>query len=133
MARITKVIQLIVGKDDDLIAYFDALPEGQGQQILKQVLRAGFEALSGSSENTAPVSQPNVTPRSNGSDNNLTTELLQKLISITEGGFRNLNSALIAALENGIRSDGDMPIPKIEEPDHLYDDIMSGLNDWGNQ
>jgi hypothetical protein len=42
MARITKTIQLVEGMDDDLIAWFNALPEGKGQQAIKAAIRAGI-------------------------------------------------------------------------------------------
>lgn len=61
MRRITKSLQLIVGQDDDLIAWFNGLPDGQGQQKIKETLRKGINGKGGSSPTPAPNAPPDET------------------------------------------------------------------------
>jgi hypothetical protein len=61
MRRITKSLQLVVGQDDDLIAWFNSLPDGQGQQKIKETLRKGINGKGGSSPSPAPNAPPDET------------------------------------------------------------------------
>lgn len=61
MARITKSLQLVEGQDDDLIAWFNSLQPGQGQQMIKDALRRGINGKGGSRPTPAPNAPPDET------------------------------------------------------------------------
>jgi len=61
MARITKSLQLVEGQDDDLIAWFNSLQSGQGQQMIKDALRRGINGKGGSRPMPAPNAPPDET------------------------------------------------------------------------
>jgi hypothetical protein len=97
MARITKSLQLVEGQDDDLIAWFNNLPEGQGQQKIKEALRKGINGKHGGS----PQPSPNVPP-----DETL-NQILQSINNLPHA----LSLALVPVVLQIAANGSSMPTP----------------------
>ena len=123
MSRITKAIQLTPGRDDDLIAWFDALPAGQGQEFIRDALRRGIQEQQ---QTVAPVAQ-NVQESTPAFMLNEDTvrEVLDYLI-------KGIGDKFVRAVQGlQVVGTGEAPIPAIKARDDLLDEIMGGLADWG--
>jgi hypothetical protein len=61
MTRITKTLQLNDRLDADILKFLEGLPTGEGQAILKQLVRWGIERYRNNGGTLPPVTQPDPT------------------------------------------------------------------------
>lgn len=123
MVRITKAIQLTPGRDDDLIAWFDTLPPGQGQEFIRDALRRGIQEQQSTATPIAQHVQESIPAFMLNEDT--VREVLDYLI-------KGIGDKFVRAVQGlQVVGTGEAPIPAIKARDDLLDEIMGGLADWG--
>ncbi len=121
MPRITRTMQLNDKADRDIVDFLDSLPTGEGQAVLKQVVRWGMEQYKRGGGKLPPPAPPVAPTPAVAID-------YQRIGEVVYQAMRQALSEVQIAIPTGAALNEVEP-EKVKD-DHMLDEIMAGLGSW---